>query len=104
MPGMAGLLPFQANAREVTFVAQHAPQFPSHLCVIPPISPAPLCSPPTPGGFHRLEGFARDQLAVKGGGQHQQDIGRQVCEVVIARLVLAPTSADFSAQDGKDFR
>src|SRR5215469_15730301 len=79
MRGMAGLLPLEANSRQETFVAQHSPQFPTHLGVVPPIAPAPLGSSPTPGGFHRLEGFARDQLAVKGGGEHQQDIGRQVC-------------------------
>ena len=31
MRGMAGLLPFEADSREVTFVAQDAPQFPTHL-------------------------------------------------------------------------
>src|SRR5215813_3825151 len=41
MRGTAGLLPFQANSRQETFVAQHTPEFPTHLGIVPPIAPAP---------------------------------------------------------------
>ena len=59
MRGLTGLLPFQTNTRQETLVAQHAPQFSTHLGIIAPISPPSLDSSPTPGGLHGLEGFAQ---------------------------------------------
>ena len=103
MRGVARLLPFQADASQKALVAEHPPEFSTHLGVIAPISPASLCSPPASSRFHRFERLTRDELAVKSSRQHQQDVGRQVSQVIIPGLIFAPTSADLPAQDGKRF-
>ncbi len=79
--------------------APMAPAVPTHLRIGAPMAPASLDSSPTSRRFQRLERLARDQLAVKGGGQHQQDVGRQAGEVVIPRFVLAPAAADLLTHD-----
>src|SRR5437762_10948484 len=103
MRGLSRLLPFEANASQETFVAQNSPQGSPHLGVISPVSPAPLCSSPPSCRLHGFEGLACDQLATKGRGQHQEDIHRQVPQIVVSGLVLAPTAADLSAQDRQRF-
>src|SRR5437660_3236519 len=103
MRGVARLLPFQTDTCQKAFVAKASPEVPAHLRVIAPIAPAPFCITPAPGGFHRLKRLPCDQLAVESRSQDQQDIGRQMREVVVSGLIFPPTSADLSAQDGKGF-
>ena len=41
MRGLARLLPFQPDARQVAFVSEHAPQLASNLRIVAPIPPLP---------------------------------------------------------------
>jgi hypothetical protein len=101
MRSVTRLLPFQTYSRQETFVAQYPPQRAPHLRVVSPVSPAPFGSSPTSCRLHRLEGFSCDELAVKGAGEHEQHIGRQVSQIVVSRFIFAPAPADLPAQNGK---
>src|SRR5215831_11874912 len=43
MRRVARLLPFETNTSEEAFVTEDPPQFSTHLTVITPVSPPPLC-------------------------------------------------------------
>src|SRR5258707_2142653 len=87
---MTRLLPFQSNPGQKTLVTKHTPQFPAHLHIVAPVAPASFGSPPSARRLHGLEGLTSHQFAVKSCGKHQEDIGRQIGEILISGCVLAP--------------
>lgn len=89
MRGLTWLLPFQTDASQKTFVAQHAPELAPHLQIVPPVAPAPFRLPPSASGLHRLERLTRNQLTVKGGGKDQEHIRSQMSQILIPRLILS---------------
>src|SRR6266481_5896764 len=77
----SGVLPDQVQPTQVTFVAQRVPE----------------CSPDL--RLERLEGFAGDQFGFPHGSEQDQDVRREMCQVVVPGLILPPTARDLSAQD-----
>src|SRR5215470_2669039 len=95
----SGVLPDQVQPTQVTFVAQRAPEGSPDLRVIAPVDPAPLRSASPTLRLERLEGFAGDQFGLPYGSEQDQDVGRQVGQVVVPGLILPPTARDLPAQD-----
>ena len=63
-----------------------------------PISPGASA---TPRRFERFEGFPGDEATSVHASQQEQGIRGQMREILVPRLVLAPASAEFQAQDGE---
>src|SRR5207248_7489362 len=101
MGGLAWLLPFETDTREMALVAKHAPQLAPHLSIVAPVAPAPFRITPSPSRLHRLERLASHQVTAKGGGEHEQDIGRQMRQILIPSLIFAPASSDLPAEHHK---
>ncbi len=97
------LLPFQTKPGQKAFVTKHTPQFSTHLCIVAPIAPAPFRSPPLSRGLHRLERLACNQFAAKHRSEHEQDICRQMCYILVSCFVLAPAPSDLLVQDRQGF-
>src|SRR5205085_9654796 len=86
---------------QVTFVAQRAPEGSPDLRIVAPIDPASLRSASPALRLHRLEGFARDQFRFPHGSEQDQDVRREMRQVVVPGLILPPTAGDLSAQHGQ---
>src|SRR5258708_2664456 len=94
----SGMLPGQVYPIQVAFVAHGSPHRPADLSVITPVNPASLRSASPTLRIERLEGFAGDQFRFPYGSEQDQDVRRQVRQVVVSRFVLPPTARDLSAQ------
>src|SRR5258708_16803568 len=77
------------------------PQRATDLGIVAPMHPAAFGSAPPAFRLQRFEGFAGDQLRVPHRGEQDQDVGRQVCQVVVPGFVLPPTTRHLPVQHGK---
>ncbi len=59
----------KADACQVAFVPKNAPNLTSNRGVIPPVSPAPTHSSPSPRRLERFQRFSTDQAAPEGRSQ-----------------------------------
>ena len=75
MGRLAGLLPFQTDACQMTFVSEDAPEFSAYLRIVAPISPLALGVSATPSRLERFEGLPSDETTSLDVGQQEQDIG-----------------------------
>src|SRR5260370_18621907 len=94
MGGPTRLFRAEAHAEEMAFVSQNVQDVSTYSCVVAPV--APLAAHPfaPPGGFERLKRFATDERALPDGSEEQEQVGGQVREFAIARLIEAPTLVD----------
>ena len=78
----------------MTLVLEHAPQFPSHCRIVPPVAQASPKPSTAPFGFEGGEVFSTDEPTIMEQRQQDQQIGGQVRQFAVAPLILLPTGLD----------
>ncbi len=97
----SGVLPEQAQPTQMTLVVQRAPERSSDLRVIAPMHPPALDSPAPALRLERLEGFTCNQFCSPHARQEDQHVRRQVGQIVVSGLILAPAAGNFLPKDSR---
>ena len=63
-----------ANAQQMAFVSEHAPELSSHRGIVAPVAKPPAHATPSPFGFQCGEIFSADQSAIVEQCQQDQQI------------------------------
>ncbi len=89
----------EADAQEVTFVAQDLPDVGADRGVVTIVAPPPTHAFAPTSGFQRLQGLATDQRATPDAGKQQQQVRRQMGQFAIAGLIQPPAPLDLLVID-----
>src|SRR5215469_1938823 len=83
-----------ADAQQMAFVLQDAPQFASHLRIVAPVAEAPAHTASASFRFERGEIFSAHQMTVIQQRQQNQQITGQMRQFSISTLIRFPTRSD----------
>src|SRR5258708_10287358 len=82
------------DAKQIAFVLEHPPQFPSYGRIVPPVAPASAHASPPPLCFQRREVFSTNEPTVIQQSEQDQQIRGQVREFSISPFILFPAGLD----------
>src|SRR5260221_1098895 len=84
----------RSDAKEMTFILEHAPQLTADGRRVPPVPPPPTHATAAPFGFERGQVFSTDQSAVVQQRQQDQQVRGQVRQFAVPSFILFPTLCD----------
>src|SRR5260221_11245423 len=78
------------DAKQIAFVLEHPPQFPSYGRIVPPVAPASAHASPPLLRFQRREVFSTNEPTVIKQREQDQQMRGQLREFAITSFIIFP--------------